>query len=75
MAKTFVIQKKRDAAKIRKFLRRNNFEDDTSYGAKFTVGVQVHIWFNDKVYMAWSRTSHDNEVDQFAGIQELYAEL
>lgn len=74
MSLVVTVCKKRDAAKLRKFIKRQALIDDTSGGANFSVGNQVHVWLNLHTYMAWSSDSTDNE-DTHVTIRELYAEL
>lgn len=68
------VRKKRDAAKLRKFIKRQALIDDTFGGANFSVGNQVHVWLNLHKYMAWRSDSADN-YDTHVTIRELYAEL
>lgn len=74
MSLTVTVRKKRDAAKLRKFIKRQALVDDTSGGADLSVGNQAHIWLDLSSYMAWCSDSADND-DTHVTIRELYAEL
>lgn len=74
MSLVVTVRKKRDAAKLRKFIKRQVLTDDTAGGADLSVGNQVHIWLNLKSYIAWDSDSADND-DTHVTVRELYAEL